>query len=169
MQAIRILYLLVPVLHSCSVLHVALLAAGRSTVRAARGCDTIMIERSSGCCMPAPPPPLRHRLHRATPPLTALSRARGSTGRSHLHHGAPERHQVPMPAAVASGAGKENQAPDSGQGANASKPANSEKRSHEDSHAHSDGIGPGDEAAGVAEVGWKLPCACTVLKGEYSA
>ena len=30
------------------------------------------------------------------------------------------------------------------------------------------GIGPGDEKQGIAEVGWRLPCACTVLGGIHS-
>eukprot|EP01047_Picozoa_sp_COSAG01_P020055 COSAG01_NODE_1133_length_11566_cov_25.815819_15_plen_103_part_00 len=60
--------------------------------------------------------------------------------------------------------GKENAAP------KVAAVKTTEKRKDSDGHhAQEDGIGPGDEKRGVAEVGWKLPCACTVLKGEFSA
>eukprot|EP01052_Picozoa_sp_SAG31_P042340 SAG31_NODE_6696_length_1922_cov_1.751509_1_plen_91_part_10 len=38
------------------------------------------------------------------------------------------------------------------------------KRDHPDNH---DSIGPGDVEKGIAAVGWKMPCKCGVLQGQY--
>ena len=60
------------------------------------------------------------------------------------------------------GGGKENAPP----GSAAEKKKAGEKAGE---HGHGDdGIGPGDEKQGIAEVGWRLPCACTVLGGIHS-
>ena len=63
--------------------------------------------------------------------------------------------------------GKENTEPKAAEAQTAATGAEKRKTS-EGGHVQGDKIGPGDEKKGVAEVGWKLPCACTVLKGEYS-
>ena len=76
------------------------------------------------------------------------------------------------------GAGKENDPPAAAAAAAAAAATDppaaapaAEKKGPEEAKdkPHDDGIGPGDEAAGIAEVGWHLPCACTVLNGVYSA
>jgi|EP01046_Picozoa_sp_COSAG06_P035592 hypothetical protein len=68
--------------------------------------------------------------------------------------------------------GKEN-APPPGDAAAAAAAAGGDKDDKKEKKGHDahgdDGIGPGDEKKGIAEVGWHLPCACTVLGGIPSA
>ena len=63
--------------------------------------------------------------------------------------------------------GKENAPPGTAEKKDDKKSKAGAKDDH--SHGHGDdGIGPGDEKKGIAEVGWRLPCACTVLGGIHS-
>jgi hypothetical protein len=64
------------------------------------------------------------------------------------------------------GGGKENAPP-----GEEKKDEKKKKAGEKDEHGHGhgdDGIGPGDEKKGIAEIGWHMPCACTVLGGIYS-
>ena len=77
--------------------------------------------------------------------------------------------------------GKENKNPQPGDAKADSKDAgvaasegaddpekNEKKKGGKRDHAEpEDNIGPGDTDKGVAAVGWKLPCKCSVLQGKY--
>jgi hypothetical protein len=66
------------------------------------------------------------------------------------------------------GGGKEN-APPGGAAEKKDEKKTAGEKADEHGHGHGDdGIGPGNEKDGIAEIGWHLPCACTVLGGIHS-
>lgn len=76
----------------------------------------------------------------------------------------PQRQQRGGAECAAMPGGKENAPP----GTAEKKEEKKKKAGEKDEHDEDDDIGPGDEKKGIAEIGWRLPCACTVLGGIHS-